>query len=223
MLARASLSSFGDKAVHPITLFCLSRDQIITAPFYISFEESSQNGQSSARAAGSFQLAVSSSNAKRRPFMSNVVFVTQRPPEKYFPERYPAVPAIDRVLALEAAFAQSIGDHRFLPHILLHEYEALLYCDLNAVKIRIEGSERGLEGLRDEVRHLNPEDINEGRETAPNKRLIQAVPAYEKLKVRVGGPAGVSIGLPAFRQGCPHFDSWVDRMEALRVLISSGN
>jgi hypothetical protein len=99
---------------------------------------------------------------------------------------------------LEAAFAQSIGDRRFLPHVQLHEYEALLYCDLNAVKARIEGSERSLERLREEVRHLNPEDINEGRETAPSKRLIHAVPAYEKLK------AGL-VGRQASASVCPLF------------------
>ena len=60
-----------------------------------------------------------------------------------------------------------------------------------------------------------PEDINEGRNTAPSKRLIHHIPRYEKLKVRVSAPAADAIGLPILREKCPHFGQWLTRLEKL--------
>lgn len=121
----------------------------------------------------------------------------------------------DRVTALEAALQDCIGERRFLPYIQLHEFEALLYCDLPQLQQRIDGSEKAFLALADEVKHLAPEDIDEGAATAPSKRIIHHVPIYEKLKVRVGAPAAAAIGLPVLRAKCPHFDNWVAQLESL--------
>ena len=121
----------------------------------------------------------------------------------------------ERVEALEAALQAEIADPRFLPYIQLHEFEALLYCDLSQLEQRIEGSGPALATLAAEVAGLEPEEINEGAATAPSKRIIRHVPAYERAKVRVGAPAAAAIGLAALRARCPHFSSWVTRMEQL--------
>ncbi|MCE7914259.1 MAG: DUF4276 family protein [Nitrosomonas sp. PRO4] len=123
--------------------------------------------------------------------------------------------AIERVEILESALKEEIGDQRFLPYIQLHEFEALLYCDLMQLQQRISGTESAFALLSEEVKHLEPEDINEGRETAPSKRIIKHVPIYERLKVRVGAPAATAIGLPMLRNKCPHFDRWVSQLERL--------
>ncbi len=126
----------------------------------------------------------------------------------------------ERVEVLEAALQSNIGDSRFLPYIQLHEFEALLYCDLWQLQRRIADSERAFAALAQEVRGMEPEEINEGVTTAPSKRIISHVPIYDRLKVRVGAPAAAAIGLPGLRARCPHFNEWVGRLEALATAAS---
>lgn len=124
-------------------------------------------------------------------------------------------PREQRVRAIEAAFAADLGEPRFRPHLQVHEFETLLYCDLGQLAQRIEGSRSALAALAEQVATFAPEDINEGPATAPSKRIIARVPIYERLKVRVGAPAAAAIGLPLLRAKCPHFDGWVTSLEQL--------
>jgi hypothetical protein len=121
----------------------------------------------------------------------------------------------DRVTVLEEALRRQFGDARFHPYIQLHEFEALLYCDLTELQHRIANSERGIATLQQEVAGLRPEEINEGATTAPSKRIIRHLPVYERSKVRVGAAAAAAIGLPALREKCPHFNDWLSRLESL--------
>ena len=120
-----------------------------------------------------------------------------------------------RVKALESALSTVIDDTRFVPYIQLHEFEALLFCDLHELQRRISGSDRSIAALKEEIGDLAPEAINEGASTAPSKRIIRHLPLYDRLKVRVGAPAAVAIGLHALRTKCPHFSAWVARLEEL--------
>ena len=121
----------------------------------------------------------------------------------------------DRVAVLEASLHSRFGDDRFHPYIQLHEFEALLYCDLSQLQCRLNNAEHGIAALQREVRNLAPEDINEGAHTAPSKRIINHLPVYERSKVRVGASAAAAIGLPALRAKCPHFHDWLSRLERL--------
>ena len=123
----------------------------------------------------------------------------------------------DKVAVLETALENEIGDARFLPFIQLHEFEALLYCDLSELQHRIADSQPGISALQREVQDLEPEEINEGSSTAPSKRIIRHVPIYERNKVRVGAPAAAAIGLPKLRLRCPHFGAWITKLEKLSV------
>ena len=122
---------------------------------------------------------------------------------------------IQKVQALEQSLYACFGDPRFCPYIQLHEFEALLYCDLKQLQLRLANSERGVKALQLEVDHLQPEDINNGAHTAPSKRIINHVPVYERSKVRVGAAAAAAIGLPTLRARCPHFNDWLARLEQL--------
>lgn len=122
---------------------------------------------------------------------------------------------LERVALLEKALEAEFAEPRFLPFIQLHEFEALLYCDLGQLQLRIAGSESGINALKKEVTGLEPEEINEGSNTAPSKRIIRHVPIYERNKVRVGAPAAAAIGLSNLRAKCPHFGGWVRRLECL--------
>jgi hypothetical protein len=139
-----------------------------------------------------------------------------------FPGWEQAIKTVDpasRVAALEKALSATMDSERFLPYLQLHEFEALLYSDLSQLAQRIPGHDREFEALRNEVENFHPEEINEGLDTAPSKRLIDHVPNYERLKVRVGAPAAVAIGIPALRKECPHFDAWLTALEHLPKAI----
>ena len=129
----------------------------------------------------------------------------------------PATTPAARAAAIERELEKSLDDQRFFAFLQLHEFEALLFCDLEQLAKRIEGSESGVERLKKSVRGIEPEDINDGPTTAPSKRIIEHVPRYEGSKVRVGAPAAAAIGLDTLRAKCPHFGEWVTRLEALGV------
>jgi hypothetical protein len=122
---------------------------------------------------------------------------------------------LERVTTFEQALKGKFGDDRFHPYIQLHEFEALLYCDLGELQRRLSGSASGIAALQREVSHMQPEDINEGPTTAPSKRIINHLPVYERSKVRVGAPAAAAIGLPSLRSKCPHFHHWVNQLEQM--------
>ncbi len=117
-----------------------------------------------------------------------------------------------RVEYLENTFAQDINNPRFLPYLMLHEFEALLFVDLSAVGDALARSVT-LQNFGDLSRFSNPEEINEGTQTHPAARLQRALPGYRKP---LHGPLAVErIGLINIRARCPHFDAWLRRLEAL--------
>ncbi len=59
------------------------------------------------------------------------------------------------------------------------------------------------------------EHIDDGPMTAPSKRIIELIPAYEGSKPSAGPDIAEFIGLAAIRAACPHFDSWLTRLESL--------
>jgi len=120
-----------------------------------------------------------------------------------------------RVNALETAMAEAVNDPRFIPYIQRHEFEALVLAALNELKTFLDGRDDlvGVDELMAIVRATAPEEINDGAQTAPSKRLETHVPGYRKS---VHGPLAVaSTGLVALRTACPRFGTWVTRLEAL--------
>jgi len=104
-------------------------------------------------------------------------------------------------------------DVRFLPYLQLHEYEGLLFSDPDAFAIAI-----GQQHLRQQFETIRtqfatPEDINDGPNTAPSKRVLAEYPAYRK--VLDGTLAARTVGIAKMRQECPHFRSWIESLEAL--------
>lgn len=123
----------------------------------------------------------------------------------------PLAPAIHRVRHVEQSIFLDVGSPRhFMPFLALHEFEALLFADHEITAAVIPAREKALELLA-MAGGLAPEDINENRETAPSKRLQKVFPSFKKT---LHGPtAAKRIGLEAIRARCPHFDSWITRLE----------
>lgn len=118
---------------------------------------------------------------------------------------------------LEAAFQDSIGyKQRFIPGIILHEFEALLFADVNGFGI-LEADRPGLVAdLADEVMGLEPEAINDNPETAPSKRIIKHFIGYQKPFH--GCLVAMDVGLDAMKAKCPHFSQWLAKLEQLNPI-----
>jgi len=120
-----------------------------------------------------------------------------------------------RAESMVRAIHEQLGsDPRLLPYVQVHEFEALLYCDLTALT-RVEPDlfpTNRVSTLVNSVAHLAPESVNESEATAPSKRILAVLPAFDKIDH--GVPAVEAIGLDALRTKCPRFHAWITRLEA---------
>ncbi len=101
---------------------------------------------------------------------------------------------------------------RFLPFVVMHEFEGLLFSDCTAFSRTIGRADLETEFRKIRDAFPTPEDINDSPSTAPSKRILNLSPRYKKLD---GVAAANAIGLDRIRKECPHFASWLDRLEAL--------
>jgi len=143
------------------------------------------------------------------------------------PRDFPCLPVLGSHSAerkadiLEKAFFADIAANlrpalrpdRFLPYIQMHEFEGLLFSDPDGFCAAIHQDD-----LAESVRAIRrrfgtPEDIDDGQETAPSKRILRLLPDYQKAQ---DGPIAASaIGLAVIRRECRHFNDWVSRLERL--------
>jgi hypothetical protein len=121
-----------------------------------------------------------------------------------------------RVEALEQAFAEDIGDDRFIPYIQLHEYEAYLFSDVSWFKYFYDHHQRQIADLKAIADgYASPELIDDGQHSAPSKRIVAKLPDYDDAKPIVGPQVAELIGLDVIRDRCPHFAAWLSRLENL--------
>ncbi len=121
-----------------------------------------------------------------------------------------------RVAALEQALRQDIPHPRFVPHLQLHEFEALLLADPQKLDSQYPNDGQAIRNLVKMASSFSsPELIDDGQETAPSKRIIREIPRYEGMKVSVGPLVAQRIGLGTLRARCAHLDQWISALEAL--------
>lgn len=111
--------------------------------------------------------------------------------------------------------------HRFIPYIQLHEFEGLLFSDIQVYENSFEPNEfLDKEYLVETINEFaNPEMINSGIESAPSKRLSKILKSYfsenENSKVIFGSLLANDIGLEKIRSKCPRFDAWITQLETI--------
>jgi hypothetical protein len=127
--------------------------------------------------------------------------------------------------ALVSAIREEMGDRfdtrRFIPYIQLHEFEALLFADVEALAsvaaplngARTSDMEAQFRAVLD-VAGGDPEAINDNYATCPSRRIASIVPRFRK--VHHGAIVVGRIGLDRLRERCRHFASWIERLESLR-------
>lgn len=126
----------------------------------------------------------------------------------------PRLDPIKRAAFLEAEFARDVGDHRFLPYLQVHEFEALLFADPSAFAYAFPGRDDKIAAL-EEIRKAfaSPELIDDGDQTSPAKRFCAVFPDCEK--VAVGAQVASRIGLNVMARECLHFRNWLEALRAL--------
>ena len=132
------------------------------------------------------------------------------------------LPFADKATAIEDAMSAYIAGElgsgfrrdRFVPFVVMHEYEGLLFSDPPAFAQAV--GRAGVAARFQAVRNgfATPEEINDSPLTAPSKRVLDIVPEY--VKPFMGVQAARAIGLDGIRRQCPHFDDWVRRLEGAR-------
>lgn len=137
------------------------------------------------------------------------------PPD--FPGLADVVSAPDSVARAERAETQIAAavehDERFLPYVQRHEFEALVLAALDSLSSFLDTDDQraGMTSLQEEIAGIAPEDVNDGPDTAPSKRLLRALPGYQKTLH--GLLAVEDHGLARIRETCPRFSEWVRRLE----------
>jgi hypothetical protein len=124
----------------------------------------------------------------------------------------------ERVTFLEAALAADLGpgEHRLIPYLQLHEFEALLFSDPAKFDWEYLEHDRQIARLVEIAEaHESPELIDDGPETAPSKRIAQHIPEYAYQKASAGPLIAQRIGIERMRERCPHFAEWLGRLESL--------
>ena len=102
---------------------------------------------------------------------------------------------------------------RFVPYVMMHEFEAMLFSDCAALCLAISRLDLvdAFQQIRDAFN--TPEEINDSPLTSPSRRITNFVPSYQKPVD--GATAAGAIGLAAIRRECPHFAQWLARLENL--------
>ena len=121
--------------------------------------------------------------------------------------------AHEQVMRLELALQQDIDAPNFIPNLMLHEFEALLFSAPEKIAEWLDDQALLAPMAAIRAAFATPEHINNSLQTAPSKRILALVPHYKKT---VDGPLiAEDIGLDAIRAQCPHFNNWIERLLAL--------
>ncbi len=109
---------------------------------------------------------------------------------------------------------RTLRHDRVFAYVQRHEFEALLFSEVPAFARALDlprNADFTLTGVR--ARFPSPEDINDSPDTAPSKRILDAIPSYNK--VADGSVVASQVGIDAMRRECPRFAAWLARLEAL--------
>lgn len=98
----------------------------------------------------------------------------------------------------------------FFPYIQMHEYEALLFSDIDSFRKAGMDSAAIAELKKDVKKFSTPEHVNNSEQTAPSKRILRAYQHYQK--VSDGTIVAESVGIESMIEKCPHFAGWVEKL-----------
>jgi hypothetical protein len=121
---------------------------------------------------------------------------------------------IEQVRAVQAEMKRAVGERpRFVPFLVLHEFEAWLLADPAAIATHFGEPALAARIDREVAEAGGPEAVNHGHDTHPKARLQRLCPSYKETS---DGPTVLGkIGIERIRARCPHFDGWLAQIEQL--------
>lgn len=114
---------------------------------------------------------------------------------------------------IQKELGTSFNPVRFIPYIVMHEFEALLFSDCMTLAKAIGQPNLGLKFADVRDYFHSPEHINDSPATAPSKRILSIFKGYNKPSH--GVIAAEDMGLKTIREQCSHFDEWLRKLEDL--------
>jgi hypothetical protein len=125
----------------------------------------------------------------------------------------------NRLAFLEKAIVEDLETEKgnsfpnLLPYIQLHEFEALVFSSIDAIKSLYSNEDAKFNELEQIIAaYPNPEDINDSPQTAPSKRLKnnQLIRGYNKVNdgIMIIEEAGIETVLSK----CLRFKTWVETL-----------
>jgi len=119
----------------------------------------------------------------------------------------------EKATFLETEMANDIAQANFIPNLMVHEFEALLFSAPAAFGEWTDDTSI-VHAFQACVNACgSPEDINNSPLTAPSKRILSKMPEYQKT---FHGPLiACEIGIAPMRGQCRHFDGWLRKLESL--------
>lgn len=121
-----------------------------------------------------------------------------------------------RVKFIEDAFAQNINNHRFLPYLQLHEFEAFAFIDIEITAKQFTNPTTPKGAMLSSLKAItnqfqSPEEINENPQNCPSRRIKSLYSAYDK--VNDGASITKNLTIDAIRSTCAHFNEWCLALE----------
>ncbi|MDA0769031.1 MAG: DUF4276 family protein [Chloroflexi bacterium] len=101
---------------------------------------------------------------------------------------------------------------RFIPYIMMHEFEGLLFSSPIMLAKSIGRAELSSPFMEIRNQFASPEEINDSPSTSPSHRIVALAQGYHKPLH--GSQAASAIGLEVIRQECPIFGSWLEKLES---------
>jgi len=127
---------------------------------------------------------------------------------------------VDNITAneLEEKMAQFFNNRKFIPYIQKYEFETLLFSEPSYYEELFSNPQAQLD-MEKIINSFsgNIEDINNSKETAPSKRMIEFFDKYDEDfdKIFYGYSIIEEIGLEKVLEKAPRFRAWVEKIEAL--------
>ncbi len=100
---------------------------------------------------------------------------------------------------------------RFIPYVSMHEFEALLFSDVDILSQSLGISAENVEAVLTECG--SAENINDTPETIPSRRIEHLNSHFKKTSSGIA--IAEKIGIEAMRKACPIFNDWLIRIESL--------
>ena len=118
----------------------------------------------------------------------------------------------DDISKIEKAIFKDIRYKNFIPNLILHEFEGLLFSKPEAFSCISNSSQKKINELGEIKKDFpTPEHINNSFEKKPSARIENIYPSYKKIID--GITIAKKIGIENIRKECPHFEEWLKNIE----------